>query len=91
MGHNHTATIHHMHHYSFKDFKNYLSSHIELFENMLEKAMEAGALIVVAGFIYAVILVMLTLNHANHAYSHGISCIACDSIQIIYSSIQGFI
>lgn len=79
-----------MHHYSFKDLKKFLSSHIELFDDMLEKAMETGALIVVAGFIYAVILVMVTLNHANHAYSHGISCIACDSIQIIHNAIQGF-
>jgi hypothetical protein len=68
-----------------------MDSHIEFFNNMLEKAMETGAFVVVAIFIYMIIVMLVTLNHANHAYSHGISCLACDSIQIIFNAMQGFI
>ena len=91
MRHNHTAPIQHAGHYSFDDLKRFLASHIEIFDNLLEKTMETGILIVLAGFIYMVILAIATLNHANLAYFHGISCLACNSVQIIYDALQGFI
>jgi hypothetical protein len=82
--------MHHVHHYSFKDFRQYVASHIDFFDDLLEKVMETGTLIIVAGFIFMIIMVLLTLNHANHEYVHGIACLACNSIQIVYNSVQGF-
>jgi hypothetical protein len=91
MQHYSAITLQHVRHYSLRDLKDLLSSHAAFLDGMLEKVMETGTIIAMAGFIYMVAVAILALNHANHAYSHGVSCIACDSIQIVYSAIQGLI
>jgi hypothetical protein len=87
---NHTATIspQHMRHYSFNALKKYLFSHEELLDDILEKVADAGGIIIVASFIYMIIVIFDSLNHANHAYAHGLSCLLCNGLQNIAYTAQ---
>jgi hypothetical protein len=90
---NHTSTVspQHMRHYSFNALKKSLSSHEELLDDILEKAAEAGGLIIVAGFIYMIIVIFDALNHANLAYAHGLSCFLCNGLQnLVYTAREIF-
>lgn len=83
------ATPWHMRQYSFEDLKKYLSSHEDLFDNIFEKTIEAGIIIIVAVFIYMVVLIIVSLNIAQQAYADGISYLLGNALQdLIYNSLQ---
>jgi len=91
MNHNSTASMQHEWHYSFNDLKKFLSSHEDLFDNIFEKTMEAGGIIIVAGLIFMVILAVHTLNHANHAYTSGMACFFCHAMHdLMYNALGIF-
>ena len=91
MHHNSTASLQHGWHYSFNDLKKYLSSHEDLFDNIFEKIMETGAIIIVAVSIYMVVLIMDSLNHAHQAYADGLSCLLYNALDLMYNALQVFI
>jgi len=77
--------------HSFEDLKKYLSSHEDLFDNIFEKTMETGTIIIVAVLIYMVVLIMDSLNYANQAYANGLSCLLYNTLQdIIHKALTGF-
>jgi hypothetical protein len=87
---NHTATIspQHMRHYSLSDLKQFLSSHEELLDDILEEVAEAGGIIIVASFIYMIIVIFDSLNHAHNVYAHGLSCLLCNGLQNLVYTVQ---
>jgi hypothetical protein len=90
---NHTLTVspQHMRHYSFNALKKYLSSHEERIDDILEKVADAGGIIIVATFIYMIIVIFDSLNHANLAYAHGLSCFLCNGLQnLVYTAQEIF-
>jgi hypothetical protein len=90
---NHTLTVspQHMRHYSLSDLKQFLTSHEKLFDDILEKAADAGGIIIVASFIYMIIVISDSLNHAYNAYAHGLSYLLCNGLQnIAYTAQQIF-
>jgi hypothetical protein len=77
--------------HSFEDLKRYLASHEDLFDNIFEKIMETGTIIMVAVLSYMVILIMDALNHANQAYADGLSCLLFNPLQnLIHSALKIF-
>jgi hypothetical protein len=91
MSHHSIATPWHVRQYSFEDLKKYLSSHEDLFDNIFEKTMETGTIIIVAVLIYMVILIMGSLNHANQAYADGLSYLLYNALDLMYNALQVFI
>jgi hypothetical protein len=87
---NHTATIspQHMRHYSLSDLKQFLSSHEELLDDILEEVAEAGGIIIVASFIYMIIVIFDSLNHANLAYAHGLNYFLYNGLQNLVYTVQ---
>ena len=91
MRHHSIATPRNEWKHSFVDLKKYLSSHEDLFDNIFEKIMETGTIIIVAVLIYMVILIMDSLHHANQAYADGLSCLLCDALQnFMHKALTGF-
>ena len=91
MRNNSTSSLQHAGHHSFKDFKQFMYSHEDLFDDILEKTTDVGAIIITAILAYMVILTLLTLNHANTVYVSEIARLICNGIEgLMYNTIQGF-
>ena len=91
MHHNSTASLQHGWHYSFNDLKKYLSSHEDLFDNIFEKTMEIGTILLVAVLLYMFILIVGSLNHANQAYADGLSYLLYNTLQdLMHKALTGF-
>ena len=91
MRHHSIATPQNEWQHSFEDLKKYLSSHEDLFDNIFEKTMETGTIIIVAILIYMVVLIMDSLNHANQAYADGLSCLIFNALQdLMHKALTGF-
>ena len=92
MHHNSPATLPHVWHYSFNDLKQFLSSHEELFDNIFEKTVEIGTILLVAVLLYMFILIVDSLNHANQAYADGLSYLLYNTLQdLMHKALTGFI
>lgn len=92
MHHNSTAHLQHSWHDSFNNLKKFLYSHEEPIDNMVEKTTETGAIIIVAVFVYMIILIFNTLNYANQAYDNGLTHLIYNTLHdLMYSALQGFV
>jgi hypothetical protein len=77
-----------MRHYSLSDLKQFLSSHEELLDDILEEVAESGGIIIVASFIYMIIVIFDSLNHANLAYAHGLNYFLYNGLQNLVYTVQ---
>lgn len=91
MRHHSIAAPQHMQHSSFEDLKQFLSSHEDRLDNILEKTMDVVIIIIAACLIYMVVQTLYILNHAHHVYTAEIACLMCNAIQgLLYNAMQGF-
>jgi hypothetical protein len=88
MHHTSTVSPQHMRHYSLSDLKQFLTSHEKLFDDIFEKAADAGGIIIVASLIYMIIVIFDSLNHANLAYAHGLNYFLYNGLQNLVYTVQ---
>ena len=90
MHHHSIATPRHVWQHPLEDLKIYLSSHIKLLDEILNKTAETVIIIVAAGCIYNVTQLIYTSNVTNQVYTVALQSLI--TIHSIYTTaLQGFL
>jgi hypothetical protein len=90
MRHHSIATPRHVWQHPLDDLKIYLSSHIKLLDEILNKTAETVILIIAAGCIYNVTQLIYTSNVTNQVYTVALQSL--NTIHSIYTTaLQGFL